>query len=61
VEKTGPEPGNKKDLNESRQFDFEQAFADEFVVMDVLARVVQHMIKKVIEDAMIGLSEKEKD
>jgi nondiscriminating aspartyl-tRNA synthetase len=36
-------------LNESRQFDFEMAFADEFVVMDVLARSVQHMIKKVLE------------
>lgn len=36
-------------LNESRQFDFEMAFADEFVVMDVLARAVQHMIQKVIE------------
>ncbi len=36
-------------LNESRQFDYEQAFADEFVVMDVLARCVQHMIKRVLE------------
>lgn len=36
-------------LNESRQFDFEMAFADEFVVMDVLARCVQHIIKKLIE------------
>ncbi len=36
-------------LNESRQFDFEIAFADEFVVMDILGRAVQHMIKKVIE------------
>jgi aspartyl-tRNA synthetase len=36
-------------LNESRQFDYEQAFADEFVVMDVLARCVQYMIKSVIE------------
>lgn len=36
-------------LNESRQFDFEQAFADEFVVMDVLARSVQHIVKAVIE------------
>jgi nondiscriminating aspartyl-tRNA synthetase len=36
-------------LNESRQFDFEMAFADEFVVMDVLARCVQNMVKKVIE------------
>ncbi|MDP1695812.1 MAG: aspartate--tRNA(Asn) ligase [archaeon] len=37
-------------LNEARQFDYEQAFADEFVVMEVLGRVVQFMIKKVIED-----------
>jgi aspartyl-tRNA synthetase len=36
-------------LNESRQFDFEMAFADEFVVMDVLARCVQYIIHKVIE------------
>ena len=36
-------------LNEARQFDFEMAFADEFVVMDVLARCVQFIIKKVIE------------
>ena len=37
-------------LNESRQFDFEMAFADEFVVMDELAKCVQHMIKRVIEE-----------
>ena len=36
-------------LNESRQFDYEQAFADEFVVMDVLAKCVQFIVKKVIE------------
>lgn len=36
-------------LNESRQFDYEQAFADEFVVMDVLARAVQFMIKEIID------------
>ncbi len=35
-------------LNESRQFDFEMAFADEFVVMDVLAKVTQHMISQVM-------------
>ncbi len=35
-------------LNESRQFDYEQAFANEFVVMDVLARCVQSLIKEVI-------------
>ena len=37
-------------LNESRQFDYEQAFADEFVVMDVLGRCVQYIVKKVIEE-----------
>lgn len=36
-------------LNESRQFDFEMAFANEFVVMDVLARCVQYIVKNVIE------------
>jgi len=36
-------------LNESRQFDFEMAFADEFVVMEELGKVVQYMIKKIIE------------
>ena len=37
-------------LNESRQFDYEQAFANEFVVMDVLARFVQYIIKKISEE-----------
>ncbi len=36
-------------LNESRQLDFEMAFTDEFMVMDVLARCLQHIIKKVLE------------
>ena len=36
-------------LNEARQLDFEMAFADEFVVMDVLGECVQYIIKKVIE------------
>jgi aspartyl-tRNA synthetase len=36
-------------LNESRQLDYEQAFADEFVVMDVLARCVQYIIKEVLK------------
>ena len=36
-------------LNESRQFDYEEGFADEFKVMDVLARLVQFIIKKIIE------------
>jgi len=37
-------------LNEARQFDYEQAFADEFVVMDVLGRCVQYIIKKILEE-----------
>lgn len=37
-------------LNESRQFDFEMAFADEFVVMDELAKSVQHMVAKVLKE-----------
>lgn len=36
-------------LNEARQFDYEQAFADEFDVMGVLARCVQFIIKKINE------------
>ncbi len=36
-------------LNESRQLDYEQAFADEFVAMDVLERCVQYIIKKILE------------
>jgi len=36
-------------LNESRQYDFEMAFADDKIVMDVLSRCVQFMVKKVIE------------
>lgn len=36
-------------LNESRQFDYEEAFADDKKAMDVLARCVQHIVHKVIE------------
>lgn len=36
-------------LNESRQFDYEQAFADDKVVMEVLGRCVQYIVKRVIE------------
>lgn len=36
-------------LNEARQFDFEMAFADEHVVMDVLARCVQYMVGQIID------------
>lgn len=34
-------------LNEARQFDYEQAFSNEFVAMEVLAKVVQFMVKEV--------------
>lgn len=37
-------------LNEARQMDYEQAFANEFVVMDVLARCVQHIIQKILSE-----------
>jgi nondiscriminating aspartyl-tRNA synthetase len=37
-------------LNESRQFDFEMAFADDKIVMDVLGRCVQYIIEKVLEE-----------
>lgn len=37
-------------LNEARQFDFEMAFADEFVVMEVLARAVQYIVEKVLKE-----------
>ncbi len=36
-------------LNEARQLDFEMAFADEFTVMDIMAKAVQYIIKKVME------------
>jgi nondiscriminating aspartyl-tRNA synthetase len=36
-------------LNEARQLDFEMAFADEFVVMDVMYKSLCYIIKKVIE------------
>ncbi len=36
-------------LNEARQLDFEMAFADEFVVMEVMGRCVQYIIEKVLE------------
>jgi aspartyl-tRNA synthetase len=37
-------------LNESRQMDFEMAFADEFDVMDVMGKCVQHIVRKLIEE-----------
>ena len=36
-------------LNESRQFDFEMAFADDKIVMEILGRCVQHIVKRVLE------------
>ena len=36
-------------LNESRQLDYEEAFADDKKVMDVLGRCVQYIIEKVID------------
>jgi len=36
-------------LNESRQFDFEMAFANDKTVMEILGRCVQYMVKKVLE------------
>ncbi|MBI2628907.1 aspartate--tRNA(Asn) ligase [Candidatus Pacearchaeota archaeon] len=36
-------------LNESRQFDYEQAFADDKVVMEVLGRCVHYIVKRVME------------
>jgi len=37
-------------LNESRQFDYEEAFADEFKVMGVLGRCVQHIVEKILKE-----------
>jgi nondiscriminating aspartyl-tRNA synthetase len=37
-------------LNESRQFDFEMAFADDKMVMEILGRCVQYIVKKVLEN-----------
>jgi aspartyl/asparaginyl-tRNA synthetase len=39
--------------------DFEMAFADEFVIMDVLARAVQYVVKKVLEERKDELAELE--
>ena len=36
-------------LNESRQFDYEEGFADDKKVMDVLARCVQAIIKEILD------------
>ncbi len=37
-------------LNEARQLDYEEAFADEFVVMEVLARCLQYIVERVKEE-----------
>lgn len=37
-------------LNESRQMDYEEGFADEFKVMDVLVRCVQYIVSRVLEE-----------
>jgi nondiscriminating aspartyl-tRNA synthetase len=37
-------------LNESRQLDFEMAFANEFDAMDIMGKCVQHIVKKVLEE-----------
>lgn len=42
-------------LNESRQFDYEEGFADDKKVMDVLARCVQFMVKYVIDNNSLDL------
>jgi len=36
-------------LNESRQFDYEECFADECKVIDVLGRCVQFIVKKIVD------------
>ena len=36
-------------INESRQMDFEMAFADDKISMDNMVRCVQHIIKKILE------------
>lgn len=36
-------------LNESRQMDFEMCFADDKIVMDVLARCVQYIVQQILE------------
>lgn len=48
-----------KHLNEARQLDYEQAFADEFVVMDVMAKTTQYIIKKVLDERADELAELE--
>ncbi|MBT4135620.1 aspartate--tRNA(Asn) ligase [archaeon] len=37
-------------LNEARQFDYEEGFADEFKVMKVMGECVQYIVKKILEE-----------
>ncbi len=37
-------------LNEARQFDYEEAFADDKKVMDVLGKCMQHIVKTVLKE-----------
>ncbi|MFA5992684.1 MAG: aspartate--tRNA(Asn) ligase [Candidatus Pacearchaeota archaeon] len=37
-------------LNESRQMDFEMCFADDKIVMEVMARCVQYIVKRILEE-----------
>lgn len=36
-------------LNECRQMDFEMAFADDKIVMDIMGKTVQYIVKKILE------------
>lgn len=46
-----------KHLNEARQLDFEMAFADEFIIMEVLSKAVKYIIKKVLDERSEELKE----
>jgi nondiscriminating aspartyl-tRNA synthetase len=48
-------------LNEARQFDYEEAFADDKKVMDVLGRCMQHIVQKVLDKNQKELQELEVD
>lgn len=37
-------------LNEARQMDFEMAFADDKVVMDIMGKTVQYIVKQILEN-----------
>jgi len=42
-------------LNESRQMDYEEAFADDKKVMEVMARCVQYIVKKISEENKVDI------